>query len=271
MVTLGGRASFSRALGVSQMLVLQHYRDCTDPTHLQIPSSFPPPTVGGIGATQVSSHTIGYSKSMFLPGMSPKDVDDACHCQKCGDPTAATIRRIVTKKAIATPKELSRSGDCRRAKLTHSENCALMLDLRTVLVRSVEANGASVPIITDSMADLQQQSLWKMYKKWNQNRVEYQRMQRDDEGQEVEPKPRQLTKGKIPRGQSHRMSSSFATVCDGEEEEETVQDSDDTAREDQLQVSSSHLLPMSDCCAGFSPWISLGAGFAAGKFCASPR
>jgi hypothetical protein len=147
-------------------------------------------------------------------------------------------------------------------KLTHSENCALMLDLRTVLVRSVEANGASVPIITDSMADLQQQSLWKMYKKWNQNRVEYQRMQRDDEGQEVEPKPRQLTKGKIPRGQSHRMSSSFATVCDGEEEEETVQDSDDTAREDQLQVSSSHLLPMSDCCAGFSPWISLGAGLA---------
>jgi hypothetical protein len=66
----------------------------------QIAGSFPPPAPGRIGATQVSLNAIGYSKSMFLPGMSPKEVADASHCQKCQNPEGATIRKIITKTAV---------------------------------------------------------------------------------------------------------------------------------------------------------------------------
>eukprot|EP01047_Picozoa_sp_COSAG01_P098169 COSAG01_NODE_28392_length_662_cov_0.895204_1_plen_203_part_00 len=66
----------------------------------QVAGSFPPPAPGRIGATQVSLKLIKYGKTMFLPGMSPKDVADASRCQKCGDPAGATIRKIVTKTAV---------------------------------------------------------------------------------------------------------------------------------------------------------------------------
>lgn len=97
----GNRDTVKRCVNTAQYYLKPELRL----SKFRLPGSFPPSAVkGGVGVTQVSTRDLEYSKTTFLYGMSRADVDGVSHCQKCGDPKAATIRKIV--HGTATPTEL---------------------------------------------------------------------------------------------------------------------------------------------------------------------